>query len=91
MMLAMLSKTCQTRGNQLFQLMMLAYANKNKHNFGHILPLKQKIPKKYLISMNFNEWKGLITHLRYSWSRQIDHCWQTSSQIVIKLLIGFYD
>ena len=46
MMLAMLSKTCQTRGNQQFQLMMLAYANKNKHNFGHILPLKQKIPKK---------------------------------------------
>ena len=61
MMLAMLSKTCQTRGNQQFQLMMLADGNKDHHHLVHILPLKQIIPQKWLISIYFNEWKGPTT------------------------------
>ena len=40
MMLTMLPKTCQTRGNLKFQLMILANANKDEHHLGHILPIK---------------------------------------------------
>ena len=48
MMLAMLSKTCQTRGNQQFQLMMLTDANQNKHNFGHVLEANDNaVPTEY--------------------------------------------
>ena len=73
-MLSMLSKICQTRRNLQFQLMILVDTNKEQHHLRHVLPLKQKIPYKWLISINFYEWKGPITHLRYTWCKQIDNC-----------------
>ena len=72
--LAMLSKISQTGGNLQFQLLILAHANKRQHYLGHILSLEWKIPLKWLILIDFSEWKGPRTHLRYTWSKKIDHC-----------------
>ena len=91
-MLAMLSKICQTRGNLQFQLMMLADGNKDHHHLVHILPLKQIIPQKWLISsisMNGRAPRHLELTNRSLWADILSNSHDTAYWIL--WLIGFYD